>query len=344
MIRFGSGSQWLCRHPGVQLWLYDRLGIPLHGWKPFGRWTYVPPGDDDHLISREGISIVIPEKDTSRLEIEPGINRMRGLVRTSGKPLRIIGLSGVGKTRIVQALFEPDVGTDPLERHLAVYADLGEAPTPSPRDMFVWLRAHGHRAIMILDNCPRDTHHNLAVSVAQTSGIDLVSIDLDVRDDRPEVSSVVQVHAEGPGIAEVLVRRRYPDMGENNARRIAELSEGNARMALALAAGVRKDESLSTFSDRHLFGRLFYQGDSPDTELLKAASVFSLVYSFSVSDDREGDDELAVLASLAGQDRLSLYGRVQPAFLTRIWWYSDSLLTISVLVLIRMGFNNTECF
>ena len=310
---YGRGrlSQWLRRHPGVQLWLYERLGIPLHGWKPFGRWTYVPPGDDDHLISREGISIVLPEKDTTKLEIEPGIGRLRELVRTSGKPLRIIGLSGVGKTRIVQALFEPDVGTDPLERHLAVYADLGEAPTPSPRDMFVWLRAHGHRAIMILDNCPRDTHHNLAESVAQASGIDLVSIDLDVRDDRPEVSSVVQVHAEGPGIAEVLVRRRYRDMGEINARRIAELSEGNARMALALAAGVRKGESLSAFSDRHLFDRLFYQGDSRDTELLKAARVLSLVYSFSVSDDQDGVDELAVLTSLAGQNRLSLYGRVQ---------------------------------
>ena len=35
---------------------------------------------------------------------------------------------------------------------------------------------------------------------------------------------------------------------------------------------------------------------------------------------------------------------LNPAFLTRIWWYSDSLLTISVLVLIRMGFNKTGCF
>ena len=307
----GKLSQWLRRHPGVQLWFHDRLGIPLRGWKSFGRWTYVPPDDDDRLISREGISIVLPERDAPRLEIEPGINRMRELVRTSGKPLRIVGLSGVGKTRIVQALFEPDVGTNPLEHHLAVYADLGETPTPSPRDMNAWLHAQRHRATMILDNCPRDTHHSLAESVAQTSDIDLISIDLDVRDDRPENSSVIQVHAEGPGIAEVLVRRRHPDIGENSARRVAKLSEGNARMALALAAGVRKGETLSAFSDLHLFDRLFYQGDSPDTGLLKAATVLSLVYSFSVSDDRDTVDELAVLASLASQNRLALYGRVQ---------------------------------
>ena len=307
----GKLSQWLRRHPGVQLWLHDRLGMPLRGWKSFGRWTYVPSDDDDRLISREGISIVLPERDAPRLEIEPGINRMRDLVRTSGKPLRIVGLSGVGKTRIVQALFEPDVGTNPLEHHLAIYADLGETPTPSPRDMHAWLHAQRHRAIIVLDNCPRDSHHSLAESVAQTSDINLISIDLDVRDDRPENSSVIQVHAEGPGIAEVLVRRRHPDIGENNARRIANLSEGNARMALALAAGVRKGESLSAFSDLHLFDRLFYQGDSPDTGLLKAATALSLVYSFSVSDDRDTVDELAVLASLASQNRLTLYGRVQ---------------------------------
>ena len=307
----GKLSQWLRRHPGVRLWLQDRLGFPLRGWKSFGRWTYVPPDDDDRLISREGISIVLPEKDAPRLEIEPGINRIRELVRTSGKPVRIIGLSGVGKTRIVQALFQPDVGTDPLEHHLAVYADLGETPTPSPRDMHAWLHAQRHRAIMILDNCPRDTHHSLAELVVQTSSIDLISVDLDVRDDRPENSSVIQVRAEGPDIAEVLVRRRHSGIGEGNARRIAQLSEGNARMALALAAGVRKGESLSAFSDVHLFDRLFNQKESPDTALLKAATVLSLVYSFSVSDDGDGVDELTVLASLAAEDRVALYGRVQ---------------------------------
>ena len=33
-----------------------------------------------------------------------------------------------------------------------------------------------------------------------------------------------------------------------------------------------------------------------------------------------------------------------PAFLTRIWRYSDSIFTINVLVLIWMVFNKTGCF
>ena len=46
--------------------------------------------------------------------------------------------------------------------------------------------------------------------------------------------------------------------------------------------------------------------------------------------------------TVAGVADLAVH--LEPAFLTRIWWYSDSLLTISVLVLIRMGFNKTGCF
>ena len=48
-------------------------------------------------------------------------------------------------------------------------------------------------------------------------------------------------------------------LGQIDARRIAEFSGGNARLALALAAAVDDTESLSDFSDAELFDRLFHQ-------------------------------------------------------------------------------------
>ena len=96
----------LRRHPGVPLWVRDVLGIPLQGWKPFGRWTDTLPGDSDELICKPGVSITLPGKNTSKLDIEHGIERIRDLVRTSDKAMRFVGLSGVGKSRIAQALFE----------------------------------------------------------------------------------------------------------------------------------------------------------------------------------------------------------------------------------------------
>ena len=306
-------AQWLRQHPGVQLWARERLGISLRGWKPFGRWTRTPPGDDDRLICDSGVSVVLPGKEAEKLGIKDGIEGIRQLARSSGKAVRIVGLSGVGKTRIVQALFEDTVGTNPLERSLAVYADLGEEPDPSARVMLERLRAEGHSGIVVLDNCPPDTHNSLAGFVAGLPDLKLITVEYDIRDDRTERTAVVRIDAEGPEIAEALVRRRYPDRGQIDARRIAEFSGGNARVALALAAAVDDAESLSDFSDDELFGRLFHQRDGLNRPLLVAAELLSLVYSFSVSSDQEGVDELAVLASLVGQDRRALYREAQNA-------------------------------
>ena len=304
-------AQWLRQHPGVQLWARERLGIPLRGWKSFGRWTRTPPGDNDSLICGSGVSVVLPGQDAEKLEIKDGIQGIRQLVRSSDKAVRIVGLSGVGKTRIVQALFEDAVGTNPLDKNLAVYADLGEEPDPSARVMLERLRAQGHPGIVVLDNCPPDSHNSLAGLVVGLPDLWLITVEYDIRDDRTEHTEFVRIDAESPEIVEALVRRRYPDRGQIDARRIAEFSGGNARMALALAAAVDNTESLSDFSDTELFDRLFHQRGGLNQPLLEAAEILSLVYSFSVSSDQEGVDELAVLAGLAGRDRRAMYREAQ---------------------------------
>ena len=303
----GELAQWLRRHPGVQLWVREKLGIPLEGWRPFGRWTGVPVGERNELICRDGVFIEVPGPNAGKYGIEDGIDRTRDLVRADDRAVRIVGLSGVGKTRIAQALFEADVGSDPLDRSLAIYADLGEQPVPSSRQVFERLRAEGLPAVLVLDNCPAGVHRSLAGLAAEAEHVKLITVEYDIREDSSETTSVVQIQAEGVGVAKELVQQRYPSLGQLNAERIAEFSGGNARLAIALAGRVTDHEGLSAFSDRQLFERLFWQGDAQDKELLETAQVLSLVYSFSVSENQDGVDHLCVLAGLVGKNRLSLY-------------------------------------
>ena len=300
-------ANWLRQHPGVQLWVRDVLGIPLQGWKPFGRWTDTLPDDSDELICKPGVSITLPGKNTSKLDIEHGIECIRDLVRTSEKAVRFVGLSGVGKSRIAQALFEHSVGTNPLDSSLAIHADLGTESIPSPRQVLNRLRAENRPAILVLDNCPADTHNQLAAEACATLDIRLVTIEYDIREDRPEVTTVIRIDAEGTEIVEAFVYRRRPDLGQVNARVIAEFSGGNARIALALAHTVNIEENLSGLSNAHLFDRLFYQRDARDAELLTASQALALVYSYSIDADEDGVDELAVLTGLVGQHRNRLY-------------------------------------
>ena len=304
-------ATWLRQHPGVQLWVREKLGLPLSGWRPFGRWSTTPPDAEDDLICKEGVRILLAGK-VDKLGIAEGIEGIRELVRNSEKAVRIVGLSGVGKSRIVQALFEGSIGDEPLDRHLAIYADLGEAPNPSAREVVERLAAEGRTAILVLDNCPSDTHSRIANQVASSSDIQLVTIEFDIQEDKPETTSVVRIDAEGHEIAERLVERRYPDLGQVNARQIAEFAGGNARVALALADAVSgENESLSSFSNEQLFNRLFYQQGGPDTELLKTAEVLALVYSFSIGENEDGVDELATLAGLLDQNRRALHRHAQ---------------------------------
>jgi len=50
-----------------------------------------------------------------------------------GRVVRLVGLSGVGKTRFVQALFDNRIGERSLESSWAVYANLPTIRKPQPQ-------------------------------------------------------------------------------------------------------------------------------------------------------------------------------------------------------------------
>ncbi|NJI22013.1 hypothetical protein HA451_02865 [Aeromonas veronii] len=300
-------AQWLRQHPSVMLWAKKTLGQGYSGWQPYGAWSNPPQGSEDTLISAPGVTITLPSGKGQKLAIQDAIGPMRELVRSTNKAVRITGLSGVGKTRIVQALFDESVGADSLDRTIAVYVDTGENPEPSATAMLDRLIAEGRRAIMILDNCPSELHTLLASKVAAKGTISLITVEYDIRDDKPQITEVIQIEAVGPEVAEQLVLRRFPNIGRNNARRIAEFADGNARVSLAIAERVEEGESLAQLSDAQLFNRLFEQRNNPDQSLREQAEILSLVYSFSVSTAEEGQNELEVLGSISGYSVSQLF-------------------------------------
>nr|WP_274522720.1 hypothetical protein [Klebsiella pneumoniae] len=303
--------QWLRQHPSVMLWVKAKLGQGYSGWQPYGAWSNPPQGVTDTLISAPGVTITLPSGKGQKLKIDEAINPMRALIRSTNKAVRITGLSGVGKTRIVQALFDDTVGTDALDRTVAIYVDTGYEPVPSATAMLDNLLAEGRRAIMILDNCPSELHASLASKVsAAGKEVSLITIEYDIRDDKPQTTEVIHIETDGPEVAEQLLIRRFPSIGQNNARRIAKFADGNARVALAIAERVEEGESLALLSDAQLFNRLFEQRNHPDGHLREQAEILSLVYSFSISSSDAATDELEILGALSGYPKIQLFKTV----------------------------------
>ncbi|HED2338277.1 TPA: hypothetical protein R4Y05_003977 [Serratia liquefaciens] len=303
--------QWLRQYPSVMLWVKGKLGQGYSGWQPYGAWSNPPQGVADTLISVPGVTITLPSGKGQKLKIDEAISPMRALIRSTNKAVRITGLSGVGKTRIVQALFDETVGTDALDRTVAIYVDTGAEPIPSATAMLDKLIAEGRRAIMILDNCPSELHASLASKVsAEGKEVSLITIEYDIKDDKPQTTEVIHIETDGPEVAEQLLIRRFPSIGQNNARRIAEFADGNARVALAIAERGEEGESLALLSDAQLFNRLFEQRNNPDSNLREQAEILSLVYSFSVSSTDAASDELEILGALFGYPKIQLFKAV----------------------------------
>lgn len=300
-------AQWLRQHPSIMLWAKRKLGQGYSGWQPYGAWSNPPAGATDTLISAPGVTVTLPSEKGLTLSISDAIDPMRDLIRSTKKAVRITGLSGVGKTRIVQALFDETVGTNALDRTIAVYVDTGEDPDPSATAMLDRLIAEGRQTIMILDNCPSELHSSLANKISAAGGkVSLITVEYDIRDDKPQTTEVIHIEAVGPEVAEQLLLRRFPNIGQNNARRIAAFADGNARVSLAIAERVEEGESLAQLSDAQLFDRLFEQRNHPDDDLRAQAEILSLVYSFSVAAVEDGQTELEVLGSISGHSAIEL--------------------------------------
>lgn len=302
-------ATWLRDHPGLIPWARSLIGRSIPGWQSFGSWSRPPGGVDDSYLVDDGARIKTGDKDEGNgLSAVDGINRIRDVLRQPGQVVRLVGLSGVGKTRLCEALFDATIGNDSLDPALAYYTNVAEDPNPPPIGLASDLTANSRRGILIIDNCPFALHGELTkIARAANSTISVITVEYDIRDDQPEGTDVFALDSSSLVLIEKLVERRYPQISQIDARTIAEFSGGNARVALALAATVGKNESIAGLNDADLFKRLFQQRHEHDSDLLLIAQACSLVYSFEGVKTQGEGAELPILAGLIGKPVPEIY-------------------------------------
>lgn len=305
-------ASWVNQHPGLIPWVRSRVGQALSGWQPFGDWSSSPgPIDETYLTDKSVRLVGVRLKSDGGLGIADGIQKLRQILAGPKGAIRLVGLSGVGKTRLVQALFDKNIGEAHLHPQLAVYTDLADQPDPVPLELLSHLHHLGQRCILIVDNCGVELHRKLRSRMKTADSlVSLITIEYDISDDEPENTDVFKLEPASGEIIEKIVARRRPKLSVPEVRTIAEFSEGNSRIALALAETAEDGESLADLKDSELFKRLFRQNHEDNPALLRAAKACALVYSFD-GETLEGDGaELPILASLAGQTISEMHAHV----------------------------------
>ena len=302
-------ATWVRDHIGLIPWVRSRIGKSISGWRSYGSWSRTPAGVDASYFADAAARIRTGSKDDGEgLSAIDGINKIRDVLRTPGTVARLVGLSGVGKTRLVEAIFDPSVGTNSLDSSVAIYTDVADGPSPQLAGFLSDLIGEKRRAIVVVDNCPPDVHRQLSAIVrAEGATVSLITIEYDIREDQPEGTDVFSLGTSSPELIERLVSKRCPELSQVDSRTIADFSGGNARIALALAGTIGKSETIAGLTDEDLFHRLFQQRHGSDNTLMSLAEACSLVYSFEGENLAGTDAELPILASLVGRDAADLF-------------------------------------
>lgn len=305
-------ARWVRQYAGVELWLRDRIDQRLQGWQAYAAWAGGKLGAP-YLQDQTARILCRTPNGLKTLSVADGADLLRDALRRPGSVARLIGLSGTGKTRLIQALCEPDLGAgQPLDTALVQYTDLGHSPDPNARDMLLHLGSNAQRAIVVVDNCNPGTHRTLSEVVQRyPSHLSLITVEYDVSDeDSPEATDVYELAPASDGVVASILERHAPHLSHADIHLITSFSGGNARIALALAGTVQKGESLGVLNDVELFRRLFRQGQADDPQLQRAAECSSLIYSFN-GEDTDDASELQILGALAGMTALELYRHVE---------------------------------
>lgn len=271
------------------------------GWDRFKDWSSTQVHVDSEYLTDNDIKVVLPnQKRDDASHVINGIKVIRNELNQPKNSVRLVGLSGVGKTRLAQALFDDRIGKNPLDVREVWYCDYGESPSPLPLHFIEGLKQKNKKFIVIVDNCGRDQHEILTKSITNDdSQISLLTIEYDISDDLPEKTSVFKLEPNSSTLVQKVIERHYPEINSPIPHDIAQLTGGNYRLALAIASTVNNVDNIAILNDKQLFERLFYQNGQINEENYKIAQVFSLVFSFNIRNLSESDTELQILSDIA---------------------------------------------
>ena len=221
---------------------------------------------------------------------------------------RIMGLSGLGKTRTAFQIF-----TESNEaKSLVVYVN-ANTNTNTASDIVAkvtdWITG-GIKAILVVDNCELQLHESLVKEVRrENSQISLLSLDYNI----DSVSAQTKVFKLERMKDEELLQLLRP-VYENKFQdlpRIASFAQGFPQMAVLLVeARLSEDPRIGELTDDALLTKLLWKhGENENTEDLKMLRACSLFDVFGIEGEVEG--QLAYISSVIGVGVDTLYECVE---------------------------------
>jgi hypothetical protein len=212
---------------------------------------------------------------------EEAIKNIRDLLNNHQKCARIIGLSGMGKTRLSFETFRNLDNTDDLSKRV-VYMD-AKANVAVQGLITDWVQC-GLEGIVVVDNCEISLHDKLRGEIKRTdSKLSLLTLDYNLeRTSQTEIIHLKQLPDENiKQMLEPVYGKEIHDLD-----RIIAFAQGFPQMAVLLAdARLDKDPEMGRLSDDELANKMLWGGREPSAEdevVLRGCALFD---RFGIQDE-----------------------------------------------------------
>jgi hypothetical protein len=247
-------TDWVNKYPAVAVWLNEKQsGLNLKGFQTVENLerrsdiyetTYFE-GTGNHFQvfrsssnqSSDGVN-----GDNSVSFVKAKENIVNFLIN-SGKSVRIIGASGVGKSRFVIEVLKDKSSLERLALEAsAIYCDLRDI---SQTEIFQVVRSlvDNHRAaLIIVDECSQDISNRLhQVTGVAESNIKLITISNDNQPINLERCLNITINPADDELIEAIIRERLKDADYSDIEYIKDLSAGYPRIAMLATEIYSKD-------------------------------------------------------------------------------------------------------
>ena len=285
-VQFRDASQlasWVNTHPAVAAWLLEKTEPGLLG--PFQSWS--------HWAGRsESASPWVEDKRLKPLcqfLHQRAINKPRSTAR-------IVGLWGIGKSRLALEAFHP---TRSDLSSLVLYAVETDAGSVAIKTTVQRLADSGGRAVVVVDQCPPETHRAIAGMVErETSQLSLLTLE----DEIPAGTlneSTYRVDEAPDAVTEVVINRVAPGLQGGDQRRLARFSRGFPKLSILIVQAWQGSTPLGHATDDDLV-EAYILGHKPQERnlILKSARLLATFGLFGIDIDPQEDNQVDRIARL----------------------------------------------
>jgi hypothetical protein len=160
---------------------------------------------------------------------------LNSLLNESKKVARIVGHSGLGKSRTALELFRvTDNPSNPAVNYRIIYLNASENST-QPAEIANWLLQQRLSSVLIVDDCPLSLHKILSTYARnQDSCFTLLTLDYDMEPYSDGVSRIIELSPYPDEVIEKILNQSYPDLNKDDKSRIVHFAQGYPLMAVLL--------------------------------------------------------------------------------------------------------------